>query len=99
MLQHPSGIRAARAGQVLDPAAAYGEEDKQAEAAQPDRVDGEEVTGEDPHAPAGTCATIVGRASGKTASRSASRNTIPYAQPDASETRFVKWLNKAREAG
>jgi hypothetical protein len=34
-------------GEVLDPAAADGEEDEHVEASQPDRVDGEEVTRED----------------------------------------------------
>jgi hypothetical protein len=33
---------------------------------------------------------------GSITSRNASRKTIPYAQPDASDTRWVKWLNKAR---
>jgi hypothetical protein len=47
LLQHPSRVRLARAGHVLDLAAPDGEEDEHVQTAQPYRVDGEEVTGKD----------------------------------------------------
>jgi len=47
LLQHPGGIRPTRASDVLDAATADGDEGEHVEAAQPDRVDGEEVAGED----------------------------------------------------
>jgi hypothetical protein len=47
LLQHPGGVRLAGASQVLDAAAADREEDKDVQALQPDRIDGEEVAGED----------------------------------------------------
>jgi hypothetical protein len=47
LLQHPRRVWLARASEVLDAAAADREEDEHVEAAQPDRIDGEEVAGED----------------------------------------------------
>jgi hypothetical protein len=46
-LQHPSAVRAAGAGEVLNPAAADRQEDEHVQASQPHRVDGKEVTDED----------------------------------------------------
>jgi hypothetical protein len=47
LLQHPGGVGLAGAGEVLNSAASDREEDEHVEAAQPDRVDSEEVAGED----------------------------------------------------
>jgi hypothetical protein len=47
LLEHPRRVRAAGAGEILNPAAAHREEHEHVEAAQPDGVDGEEVAGED----------------------------------------------------
>src|SRR6266511_482867 len=47
LLQHPRRVRLAREREVLDAAAADGNEGEHVETAQPDRVDREEVTGED----------------------------------------------------
>ena len=47
LLQHPSRVRAARAGEVFDPTAADREEDKHVQAAKPDGVDGQEVASDD----------------------------------------------------
>ena len=47
LLERPRGVRSAGAGEVLDPAAADRQEDEHVQAAQPDSVDGEVVTGED----------------------------------------------------
>jgi hypothetical protein len=47
LLQHPRRIRLARERAVLDAPTADGDEGEYIEAAQPDRVYGEEITGED----------------------------------------------------
>src|SRR3954452_8137685 len=47
LLQHPRAVRFAGAGEVLDPTAPDREEDEHVHASQPDRVDGEEIAGED----------------------------------------------------
>ena len=47
LLQHPSGVRLAGAGDVFDPAATDREKHEHVQTAQPDRFDREEVTGED----------------------------------------------------
>lgn len=47
LLQHPSGVRLARAREIFDATAADRDEDEHVQAAQPDRVDVEEVAGED----------------------------------------------------
>jgi hypothetical protein len=47
LLQHPRRVRVARAGDVLDPAAADAEEDEHVQPPKQDGVDTEEVAGED----------------------------------------------------
>jgi hypothetical protein len=47
LLQHPAGVWLAGAGEVFDPPAADRKEDEHVQAAQPDRVDREEVAGQD----------------------------------------------------
>jgi hypothetical protein len=47
LLQHPRRVRVAGAGDVLDAATADRGEDEHVQALQPDRVDREEVAGED----------------------------------------------------
>src|SRR5437588_12876438 len=47
LLQHPGGVGLAGAGEVRNSAASDREEDEHVEAAQPNRVDSEEVAGED----------------------------------------------------
>src|SRR4051812_33704813 len=46
LLRHPRGVRVAAAGEALDAAAAEREEDEYEQTLEPDRVDGEEVAGE-----------------------------------------------------
>jgi len=47
LLEHPGRVWLAGAGQVLDAAAADGKNHEHVQAAKPDRVDGEEIAGED----------------------------------------------------
>src|SRR5919201_2645260 len=47
LLQHPSGVGPAGAGEVLDSSAADRKEHEHVQAAQPNRVDREEIAGED----------------------------------------------------
>jgi hypothetical protein len=47
LLEHPSGVRVAGAGEVLDAPAADRDQDEHIQTLEPDRVDGEEIAGED----------------------------------------------------
>jgi hypothetical protein len=47
LLQHPRSVRLAGTGEVLNSSAADRKEDEHVQAAQPDRVDREEIAGED----------------------------------------------------